>query len=123
MDEAAALEALSDVLERLTTNPYDPSLHAEHIRLAQMTGLPDQLESALDMMGAYWAVGEQFWTLLIEPKLASASESVEEITALLALFRRAEEDYLCECSPPTLQVPSLSFIQLSRFSRCIWSSS
>lgn len=96
MEEADLLEALSDVLERLTINPYDLSLHAEHIRIAQATGMQDQLESALDMMTAYWAVGDQIWLLLIQPNLASVPETVEELKSLLTLFQRAEEDYLCE---------------------------
>lgn len=122
MEEADVLEALSDVLERLTINPYDLSLHAEHIRIAQATGMQDQLISALDMMTAYWAVGDQLWLLLIQPNLASIPETVEELKSLLTLFQRAEEDYLCEYFPLTLQVPFLSFIQLFHSSRCIWSS-
>ena len=122
MDEVDNLEALSNVLERLTENPYDPFLHAEHIRIAQATGMQDQVESAVEMMSAYWALNDQIWMLVIQPKLESAHESVENIKSLLGLFQRAEEDYLCECQSPNSYVPSLSFIQLFHSSRCIWSS-
>ncbi|KAI0669180.1 RNA-binding protein Prp24 [Trametes maxima] len=95
MNEADSLEALSGILERLTENPYDISLHAEHIRIARSTGLDDQVDSALEMMTAFWAAGEQVWLPLIRRKLdASNPESFEDLQAVLDLFRRAEQDYL-----------------------------
>ncbi|GBE83236.1 predicted protein [Sparassis crispa] len=95
MDEAAALEALSDVLNRLTDSPYDISLHAENVRIAYATGMDDQIESALEMVTAFWAAGDQIWMPLIERKQQSEDmESAEGLRALLDLFGRAEQDYL-----------------------------
>ncbi|OBZ68772.1 hypothetical protein A0H81_11060 [Grifola frondosa] len=101
MDEAAALEALSDILNKLTENPYDISLHVEHVRIARATGMEDQVESALDMVTAFWAVGDQVWLPLIERKQQSSDlESPADLQEVLTLFKRAEQDYL---SIPILQ--------------------
>ena len=98
MNEADSLEALSGVLERLTENPYDISLHAEHIRIARATGMDDQVDSALEMMTAFWAAGDYAWLPLIERKIAGSNlESPEDLQGILDLFSRAEQDYLCEC--------------------------
>ena len=98
MNEADSLEALSGVLERLTENPYDISLHAEHIRIARATGMDDQVDSALEMMTAFWAAGDYAWLPLIEHKIAGSNlESPEDLQGILDLFSRAEQDYLCEC--------------------------
>ena len=89
MDEAAALEALSDILNKLTENPYDISLHAEHVRIARATGMEDQVESALDMVTAFWAVGDQVWLPLIERKQQSSDlESPADLQEVLALQSR-----------------------------------
>ena len=96
MNEADSLEALSGVLERLTENPYDISLHAEHIRIARATGMDDQVDSALEMMTAFWAAGDYVWLPLLEKKLKEVDlDSAEGILDILALFDRAEVDYLC----------------------------
>ncbi|KAI0632486.1 RNA-binding protein Prp24 [Trametes polyzona] len=101
MDEADALEALSRILERLTQNPYDISLHAEHVRIARSTGMDDQVDSALEMMTAFWAAGEQVWLPLIEHRINTSNlESPEDLRAILDLYSRAEQDYL---SIPILQ--------------------
>lgn len=97
MNEADSLEALSGVLERLTDDPYDISLHAEHIRIARATGMDDQVDSALEMMTAFWASGDGVWLLLIQHKIAASDlESPEDLQSILDLFARAEQDYLCE---------------------------
>lgn len=96
MNEADALEALSSILERLTENPYDISLHAEHIRIARATGMEDQVDSALEMVTAFWAAGEDVWLPLIQQKLATSDlESPDALQAILDLFTRAERDYMC----------------------------
>ncbi|KAI0769831.1 RNA-binding protein Prp24 [Fomes fomentarius] len=101
MNEADALEALSSILERITENPYDLALHAEHIRIARATGMEDQVESALEMMTAFWAAGEDVWLLLIQRKIAAANlDTLEDLQGILDLFARAEQDYL---SIPILQ--------------------
>ncbi|KAI0712607.1 RNA-binding protein Prp24 [Earliella scabrosa] len=101
MNEADALEALSGILERITENPYDIGLHAEHIRIARATGMDDQVESALDMMTAFWAAGEDVWLPLLQRKIATTNLDVrEDLQSILDLFARAEQDYL---SIPILQ--------------------
>ncbi|KAI0366626.1 RNA-binding protein Prp24 [Pilatotrama ljubarskyi] len=101
MNEADTLEALSGILERLTENPYDISLHAEHIRIARSTGIDDQVESALEMMTAFWAAGEEVWLPLIQRKLEQSNlQYPQDLRAVLDLFNRAEQDYL---SIPILQ--------------------
>ncbi|KAM5538638.1 hypothetical protein V8D89_007667 [Ganoderma adspersum] len=101
MNEVDSLEALSGVLERLTDNPYDISLHAEHIRIARATGMDDQVDSALEMMTVFWASGDGVWLPLIQHKIAASNlESPEDLQSILDLFARAERDYL---SIPILQ--------------------
>ena len=98
MNEADALEALSGVLERLTEDPYDIALHVEHIRIARATGMEDQLDSALDMVTAFWAAGDDVWLPLLERKIATSDlQSPDDLKAILDLFTRAEGDYLCTC--------------------------
>ncbi len=97
MNEADSLEALSGVLERLTENPYDISLHVEHIRIARATGMDDHVDSALEMMTVFWAAGDGVWLPLIAHKIAASNlESPEDLQSILDLFTRAERDYLCE---------------------------
>ncbi|EJF56678.1 RNA-binding protein Prp24 [Dichomitus squalens LYAD-421 SS1] len=101
MNEADSLEALSAILERLTENPYDISLHAEHIRIAHATGMDGQAGSALEMVTAFWAAGDYVWLPLIEHKIAGSNlETPEDLQSILDLFSRAEQDYL---SIPILQ--------------------
>ncbi|KAL4250529.1 hypothetical protein ABKN59_002266 [Abortiporus biennis] len=95
MDEADALEALSNVLSQLTANPYDIALHAENVRIATQTGMEDQLESALEMVTTFWAAGDRVWLPLIDLKLKSVDiGTVEGCLTMLELFERAERDYL-----------------------------
>ena len=97
MNEADVLEALSGILERLTEDPYDISLHAERIRIARATGMEDQVDSALDMMTAFWAAGEDVWRPLIQRKITTSDlESPEALQGILDLFTRAEQDYMCK---------------------------
>ena len=99
MDEADALEALAGVLTSLTGNPYDITLHAQHVRLARETGMDDQLEAALDMVTAFWAAGDYVWLPLLDSKRNAVDlDSTKGIKAMLALFERAEGDYLCKCA-------------------------
>lgn len=123
MDEADALEALSNVLNRLTENPYDIALHAENVRLAYSTGMEDQIDSALDMVTAFWMAGDEVWMPIIDRKQSTSNlESAQDLKAILNLYERAEQDYLCACCSLRQESP-LSFIQLFRFCRDIWSSS
>lgn len=96
VDQTNALEALSSVLTRLTENPYDVTIHAEHVRVAQETGLEEQVEQALEMYTGFWAAGDYVWLPLLDKKLKDADlDSAEGIMDVLALFDKAEVDYLC----------------------------
>ena len=96
MEESDALEALANILNRLTDDPYNITLHIEHVRIAQQTGMDDQLEAALEMATAFWAVGDYVWLPLIERKLQGSNlDSAQDLQTILDLFGRAEQDYLC----------------------------
>ena len=98
MEEADALEALSNTLTLLTEDPYDITLHAQHVRLARASGMEDQLESALDMVTSFWAAGSYVWLPVLDVKMKGLDlDKAEDVQTLFALFERAEEDYLCEC--------------------------
>ncbi|KAF5382630.1 hypothetical protein D9615_003010 [Tricholomella constricta] len=102
MDEAQSLEALTKVLNDLSESPYDISLHIQHIRLAQsLEGMEAQLKSAMEMLSDFLAAGKDVWSVLIEEKeKAVGLETAEGVEELLALYFRAEADYL---SLPILQ--------------------
>ena len=96
MDETEALEALASLLETLSQNPYDISVHAQHIRVAAQTGMDDQVHSAREMMTGLWAAGEDIWLPLIEDNLKDTDvNTLAGTSEVLALFNRAEADYLC----------------------------
>lgn len=80
----------------LSSNPYDITLHAQHVRLARETGMDDQLEAALDMLTTFWAAGDYAWLPLLDMKIKSADlETGEGISSVLELFEKAEGDYSC----------------------------
>ncbi|KAI0081583.1 hypothetical protein K474DRAFT_1703756 [Panus rudis PR-1116 ss-1] len=95
MNEATSLDALSSVLTKLAENPHDLATHAEHVRVAQETGLEDQVEAALDMLTDIWPAGDYAWIPLLDKKLKDVDlESAEGLTSVLELFQKAERDYL-----------------------------
>ena len=99
MDEADSLEALANTLTLLTDNPYDISLHSQHVRLAREAGMEDQLEAAFDMITTFWAAGDYVWLPLLDLKIKTADlDTAEGLKSVLELFERAEGDYLCEYS-------------------------
>lgn len=96
MDEAEALDALANALTNLGDNPFDLTLHAEHIRIAQATGMQDQVEAALEMLTSYWAAGDYAWIPLVTSRAASEElEGLEQLQEIQSLFEKAERDYLC----------------------------
>ena len=97
MDEAQSLDALANVLNDLTESPYDITLHAKHIRLAQsMEGMEAEVQSALEMLPQFLAAGDDVWFRLLEAKTAAVDlETVEGVEELLELYNTAEADYLC----------------------------
>lgn len=97
MDQANALEALVGAITLLNDNPYDIALHAQHVRLARETGMDDQLESALDMVTTFYASGDHIWLPLVELKIKGTDVGTTQgIKDVLAMFERAEADYLCK---------------------------
>lgn len=106
MDESDALEALSNLLTEIAENPYDFSLHAQHLKLASSSELADaeQLDSAREMMSSYFAAGDELWIALVEGKEKALkgedgemSGTMEEMQDVLQTYERAEKDYLCAC--------------------------
>lgn len=99
MDEEQALEALSKVISALSENPFDLSLHAQHIQLAAAAGMDDQVHEARETLTTYYACGDDVWLSLIEDKRNTIDmNSVEGALSVLQAYERAEGDYLCTCS-------------------------
>lgn len=115
MDEIQSLEALPDVLNRISENPYDLSLHAEHIRLAQASGMDDQVAAARQMLTAFWPAegSEEVWLPMIEARIKQGVDTLEDTLEVLGLFQTAEEGYLCMWSSLLS-----SFLRLT--SECKW---
>jgi squamous cell carcinoma antigen recognized by T-cells 3 len=97
MDESDSLDALSNVLNALSEKPFDYSLHRQHIQLARsLEGMEDQVVSAMEMFTNVYAAPEEVWLYLIEAKKASVDlGTLDGVAEVLALYERAEEDYLC----------------------------
>lgn len=97
MDESQTLDALANLLNELADKPYNVALHSQHIRLAQSSqGLESQVHAAREMYANFLAVEEDTWIPLINAKEISVDlDSKEGLEELLALYLRAESDYLC----------------------------
>lgn len=97
MDESQSLEALANVLGELGGKPFDLALHAKHIRLTQsLEGMQEDALSAIEMMTSFFAAGDDVWLPLIKAKEETLDlDTVNGVEELLALYNRAEEDYLC----------------------------
>ncbi|KAG5726870.1 hypothetical protein E4T56_gene1120 [Termitomyces sp. T112] len=102
MDEAQSLDALAKLLNDLSERPYDINLHIQHFKLAKsLEGMESQVISACEMLVDFLAAGEQIWSILINAKEKTVDlETKEGVEELLALYSRAESDYL---SIPILQ--------------------
>jgi squamous cell carcinoma antigen recognized by T-cells 3 len=99
MDESRALDALATILSSLTLSPFDISLHAQHIRLAQSIQSFDSshLSAAREMLMAHFPAGDEVWIPLIKEKEESVDlNQTEGIVNMLEVYSRAEADYLCE---------------------------
>lgn len=99
MEESESLDALSNLLNELAQKPYDVSLHSKHIRQSAALEGSD-VDVAREMFISYFAAGEETWIPLIDAKQKSENlESLAGLEGVLALFERAERDYLCACGP------------------------
>ncbi|KAJ7695961.1 hypothetical protein B0H17DRAFT_930002 [Mycena rosella] len=96
MDESQSLDAIAKVLVELEEKPFDLALHAKHIRLVQsLEGMQEDTLSAMEMMTSFFAAGEDVWLALIKAKEETLDlDTVNGVEELLALYKRAEEDYL-----------------------------
>ena len=105
------LDALAQLLNELSERPYDITLHSRHIRLAQSLEESElEVHSAMEMLTQFLSAGDHVWLELIRAKETSVdlskAESVEE---LLALYARAEADYLCASTTLSLQSMASTF--------------
>jgi hypothetical protein len=98
MDEANPLEAFSNILSEVAENPYDVNVHTQHIRVAQsLDDMESEVTSAREMMTQFLAAGDDVWLPLLTAKENTVDlETAEGVEELLALYARAESDYLCE---------------------------
>ncbi|KAJ3814647.1 hypothetical protein F5876DRAFT_86271 [Lentinula aff. lateritia] len=98
MDESSSLDALAGLLEQLADNPRDFSVHIQYIRLAKSLGgleAETALVSALEMFTNCFAAGDEVWLELLDIKERSVNlDTVNGIEEILALYQRAEADYL-----------------------------
>ena len=118
MEEAQALEAVANVLTLLGEDPYNISLHSQHVQLARATEGEEQLEVAFDMFTTFWAAGDYAWIPFIDLKMAAADfDSAEGMKGVLALFERAEDDYLCAYPSSLNSCARFKCARLQRF-RC-----
>lgn len=97
MGKSDSVKALSRLLEAISENPYDISVHAQHIRLASDSGDGEQLDAAREMFTGFWAATEDVWLPILEAKEKSEDvNTLDGLQAVLSQYRLAEEDYLCE---------------------------
>ena len=101
MDESQGLDAIANAINALVENPFHFPSHLQHIRLAQsLPGMDPELTSAREMMAQFLAVGDDIWLPLLDNKQKSVDLETEAgVMELLALYERAEADYLCKYSP------------------------
>jgi len=121
MDESQALDALANFMNDLAENPFDIPTHLQHIRLAEsFPGMEAEAMSAREMMSQFLAVGEDIWLPLLDAKESSLDLETEEgVSELLALYERAEADYLCKETFILVIFINSKLIQLFQFSRNI----
>lgn len=98
MDESQTLDALANLMNDLAENPFDIPTHLQHIQLAESCpGMEAEAISAREMMSQFLAVGEGIWLPLLDAKEGSLDINTQEgVSELLALYERAEADYLCK---------------------------
>jgi hypothetical protein len=94
MDEAQALDALTQVLSELAERPHDVTLYAQHIRISRL--IEGMEQPAFEAMTAFMAAPEEVWLGLLKATEASVDiETAEGVKELLDFYVRAETDYLC----------------------------
>ncbi|KZV73245.1 hypothetical protein PENSPDRAFT_627695 [Peniophora sp. CONT] len=88
------LEAISELLTKLSNEPYDLPTHIQHIDLAATAG-EEEGNEAREMFTAYWAAGDEVWMPLIDAKKRSSNiDSVSGAQEVHELYDKAEGDYL-----------------------------
>ena len=91
---ARTLETLSNVLTQLSEDPYNISLHAQHLQLVSALGQEEQA-TARQMFISFWPATDDIWLPIIESRLAQSADSEEDVMEIMTLFQKAEGDYLC----------------------------
>lgn len=100
--ESQALEALNKHLTALVESPLDLDLHVKHIELAHATKDEIVIQSARELLADNLAATADVWLPWIQQKMDSLDvEKPEEVMDLMALFLRAEQDYLCAWLTPS----------------------
>lgn len=97
--ETQSLDDLSKVLTSLSQNPFDISLHAQHIRLAQSLESfdPSYIHAARETLTTHFPANDDIWMPLIKYKQESIDmNDAEGILDIMELYTRAEADYLCK---------------------------
>ncbi|KIY44769.1 hypothetical protein FISHEDRAFT_50684 [Fistulina hepatica ATCC 64428] len=98
MDDASDA-VLAAVIGEIAENPFDIQLHAKHLRLSQSD--IDAKNGAIDMLTSFLAAPESVWLEAFTAKFdAMDHELYADVEQYLAMFERAEGDYL---SIPILQ--------------------
>ena len=95
-----SLEAVDNILSKISATPLDLSLHLRHIELAKaLEDLEFQL-TAFQTLTQFLAVGDEIWLPYVDAKAKYLDlDTVEGVEELLQLYERAEEDYLCRSDP------------------------
>lgn len=96
--ESESLDALSNILNTLSQNPFDLSLHVQHIHLAQKLESfdPSHLQGAREMLTDHFPATDDVWLPLIKAKEQSVDlDDIEGMLDMMELYAKAEADYLC----------------------------
>jgi hypothetical protein len=125
MDETESLDALANILTAVAERPYDISLHAQHVNLAQsLEGMETEAQSAMEMMTQLVAAGDDVWIPLLNSKEQSVDLETEGgVQELLELYSRAEGDYLCAYQYFTLPIQCSADTKQFQYCRSILTSS
>lgn len=101
MDESESLESLVNTINTLSERPYDVSIHAEFLKLANsLEGVDAEVESGLEMITQCMAAGDEVWIPFLEKKMPDVISTREEAEEVFGLFNKAEQDYLCASLRP-----------------------
>ncbi|KAL8280474.1 hypothetical protein RQP46_007122 [Phenoliferia psychrophenolica] len=97
----ALLEEYTALVPQLQATPFSRELHLEHIRIASLLGLTDELEQARELLLSYFPLLPQEWLDWIATRHALVAEGepgdLEPHINLIELYKRAVQD--CHAIP------------------------